>query len=375
MVLGAFFDLGLDPKAVAREINKLKLPEKPVLKVRKGSVQGLSGTVATVQSGKKHKSDHRSFTQIKSMIKRSTLSSFVKEKSIRVFTLIGKIEARIHGVPLEKIHFHEIGAVDSIVDIVGISVCFEMIGPVKTYFSKIPMGSGTVRASHGVLPLPAPATALILKGMPVYGIDSLQELVTPTGAAIAKVFADGFVDLPPMTLQDVGTGLSKTGFKNIPGILRIFLGDQLEAHEHDRVGVVEANIDNMNPEFYGHIQEILFVNGALDVTLTPVIMKKGRPGQIISVICDPAKLKRIESLLLTHTTTIGSRHWFAYRRKLKRDSVKAKTPYGPVMAKRIGYEDGEWLTPEYEDLKKISQKSGIPIQKLYISLTAYLNKN
>ena len=375
MVLGAFLDSGANLRYINDQIASLKLAEKPFVSAKKSTIHGLTGTEATVKIKKAGKGHRRSYSEIKSLIKRARLSPFVKEKALKMFALIGKVEAGIHNVPISKIHFHEIGAADSISDIVGVAACFEQLSPAKIFFSKIPLGGGTVKSEHGTLPLPAPAAVEILAGIPVYGVDSHRELVTPTGAAIIKTFADGFVDFPTMTIDQIGTGLSKGIFHEVPGVLRIFSGTELAKPNRDSVYVVEANIDNMNTEFYGYIQDLLFTKGALDATLIPVIMKKGRPGHIISVICDSTRLQQIQDLLLNETSTIGVRYWETQRKKLPREIVKVKTPFGVLRAKKVTHNYWDTFYPEYEDLKEIARRENIPLQKVHARVFAFLNKS
>jgi len=301
------------------------------------------------------------------------LSEEIKSSSLNIFKLIGQVESGIHGIPLEKIHFHEIGAVDSITDIITVCACFDMLKPAKVFFSKLPMGGGTIKSAHGPLPLPAPASSHMLKGIPVYGIDVSEELVTPTGAAIVKTFADGFIDFPSMTLEKVGTGLGKRKFGGLPGILRIFQG-KTDKKEQDNVYIIEANIDDYMPEFFGHIFDVLLENGALDVTLTPVIMKKGRPGQTLSIICNAKDLSKLNDIVLCETSTIGIRYYPAQRKKLAREIISVKTPLGRINVKKSFTREGARLHPEYEDLKKIAKKRAISIGKAYTDIIAFLNK-
>ena len=375
MVLSAFIDLGVPVESINKAIARLNLPGKPKLMVQKKMVHHLSGSFATVKFPQNSKGKARGYSEIVKIIQKSKLNSYEKEKSILMFTLIGKAESKIHNLPLEKVHFHEIGAVDSIADIVGAAYCFSLFDPCGIYFSKIPLGGGVIKSGHGMLPLPAPAASLILKDTPVYGVDVDEELVTPTGAAIIKAFAGGFQEFPSMKLEKVGTGIGKRRFEKLPGILRIFLGKSDEVFEEDRVIVIEANIDNFNPEFYGYVSKLLFEKGAIDVTITPTIMKKGRPGNILSVLSEPKNFNCISNVILAETSTIGLRYCEARRKKLKREELKVKTPFGTIRCKKIFYGEETSLYPEYEDLKRIAQNKKISLNKLNRDVISFLNSN
>jgi hypothetical protein len=289
-----------------------------------------------------------------------------------MFKLIAEAESKIHGINLEDVHFHEVGAADSIVDIVGVCTCFKMLSPCKVYFSELPVGAGTINSGHGPLPLPAPAAIDILRGSPVYGINEKKELITPTGAAIVKTFAEGFGEFPSIDLEKTGTGLSKNNFDSLPGLLRIFKGKLKESKDYDSVTVIETNIDDFDSEFYGHVQELLFSKGALDVTLAPIIMKKGRPGHTLSVICEIKDRESLTDSILAETSTTGLRYYEASRRKLKREIINAQTVHGLVKVKKIETANGPRFHPEYEDIRKIALEKSLPLQTIYNDVIASL---
>lgn len=364
MVLAAFIDLGIPCDKINSELSKLGLLEEPSVRSKKKS-KILTGTVAEVIFDKTAKATGRSYMDIKNMLTRSGLDDFVKQKSLSMFKAIGQAEAEVHGVPLEKIHFHEIGAVDSIADIVGSAFCFSVYRDHDIYFSKLPVGNGTVETQHGPLPLPAPAAAILLEGVPVYGIDCSEELITPTGAAIVKEFAGGYTSFPPLTLNRSGTGFAKNALANLPGVLRIFEGSNEDDFDNDTVLLIEANIDDFNPEFYGFVQSRLLDAGALDVTITPVIMKKGRPGNTLSVLCKREDFEKISGLVLSQTSTIGIRYNECGRKKLKREDIRIDTPFGAIRAKKVFLGRSYRIHPEFEELKRISLEKGLPILEVH----------
>lgn len=364
MTLAAFIDLGVSLKTLNKALDALRLPEKPRILAKRTSLSSIFGTNARIVFQQKGTPKQRGFKEISRIIKNSRLNSFVKEKSLEMFKLIGSAESKIHGIPLHKVHFHEIGAVDSICDIVAIAECFRNFRGSRVYFSKIPLGSGTVKTAHGRLPLPAPAALEILKGIPAFGVEVNLEMVTPTGAAVVKTFADGFVEFPPMKLEKIGLGFSKNT-RGLP--LRISLGTPLKRSES--VCVIETNIDNMTGEQFGYIQDLLFERGALDAVITPILMKKKRPAHTLSVICNPSKLNTLAKTILKETTSIGLRYYTAERKVLKRESIIMKTPYGIIRAKKI-YGKNIRIEPEYEDISKIAKKTRTPFHIMRMRIEA-----
>ena len=371
MVLGAFADLGVDMGLVKGELCKIPLT-------------GFDITVNTVcRSGITAKDLHvnliggeapsRNYAQIKSLIKKSGLSPFVKGAGLGIFEKIAKAEAKIHDTPLEKVHFHEVGGVDSLVDILGAAISMEFLSIKKVISSKIPLGTGFVSCSHGNLPVPAPATLSILKGAPVYGTQIPHELTTPTGAAIISFFADSFGPIPDMLINKIGYGAGKREHETRPNILRIITGSAALNSgycQDDEVVVLETIIDDMNPEIYGFLMERLFEAGALDVVWIPAFMKKNRPGTIVQVLCPMELQEAITALILTETTSSGLRHYTVGRKKLPRKMLKIDTQFGKVEVKAMVDPKGVvQIVPEYEVCKKIAKKKNVPIKTVYAIIT------
>ena len=316
---------------------------------------------------------HRHYGDIKSMIEECSLPPRVRQISLAIFDQVACAESRIHGVEKTRVHFHEVGAVDSIVDIVGTALCLEYLSIDTVLSSKLPLGKGFVDCRHGTLPIPAPATIEILKDVPVYGSGIPSELVTPTGAAIIKALAKDFVDIPPMRIEKIGYGAGSQNLQNRPNLLRVMTGrmqaqfdeDTMQLLE-DTVGVIEACVDDMNPEIFGYLMERLFDDGALDVYWIPVFMKKNRPGTLIQVLCTMDKKTAVIQRILSETTSTGVRFHSAQRAKLLREIVTVSTTLGDVQMKKITDLDGKTrLVPEYESCKKIALTRKMPIKKVY----------
>jgi hypothetical protein len=281
-----------------------------------------------------------------------------------MFEKLAAAESKIHGCPKHHVHFHEVGGVDAIVDIVGTALCVDYLKVETVFVSKVPLGTGFVHCAHGVLPVPAPATAEILKDIPVYGTDIPCELVTPTGAAIITTLASSFGPMPGMRISQTGWGAGSRDLDRIPNLLRIFLGEP--AGLSDTVSVIETTIDDMNPEVFGFLMERLFEDGALDVCLIPVFMKKNRPGTLLQVLCGHHVKEALISRILTETTTLGVRCFEAQRRILKRESVRLETEFGEVTAKKIHSPDGRTrIVPEYDVCRRIARDRNIPIRTVY----------
>jgi len=316
---------------------------------------------------------HRHYGDIKSMIDNCSLAPRVRQTSLAIFDQIADAESKIHGVEKADVHFHEVGAIDSIVDIVGTALCLEYLGIDTILSSKIPLGKGFVECQHGTLPIPAPATMEILKDVPVYGAGISEELVTPTGAAIIKALAKDFVDMPHMTVEKIGYGAGSRHYQNRPNLLRVLTGQvpalsdmNLQEFPADTVVVVETCVDDMNPEIFGYLMERLFDDGALDVYWIPVFMKKNRPGTLIQVVCSMDKRTIVVDRILSETTSTGVRFHPIQRAKLMREIVTISTTFGDVLMKKITAPDGNTrLVPEYESCRKIALAHKIPIKKVY----------
>ncbi|MBC2714498.1 MAG: nickel pincer cofactor biosynthesis protein LarC [Desulfobacteraceae bacterium] len=318
----------------------------------------------------------RDYAIIREMIGRSSLNGAVKDLSLEMFEKLALAESKIHGCRKEHVHFHEVGGVDAIIDVVGTALCVDYLGLKKIFASKIPLGNGFVNCSHGKLPVPAPATIEILINIPVYGTDVPFELVTPTGAAIVSTLAESFGKMPDMLVSKIGYGSGTRDLETIPNLLRIFLGKSLS--QSDTVTMIETSIDDMNPEVYGFLMERLFGDGALDVYLVPVFMKKNRPGTLLQVLCHHSKKETLIRRILTETTTLGVRYFDVERRLLEREAVTIETGYGPVSAKKVITPDGRFrIVPEYEVCRAIARKKNIPIRTVYEKISQHaenLNK-
>ncbi|MDR1171039.1 MAG: nickel pincer cofactor biosynthesis protein LarC [Bacteroidales bacterium] len=325
-------------------------------------------------------SGHRNLGDIGKIILESDLSDRVKTMSMDIFRIVARAEAKIHGKPLEEVHFHEVGAVDSIVDIVGAAICIDYLAPDRIIASPVEMGGGFVNCAHGVFPVPAPATLEIMKGNPMKLGAVPFETATPTGVAILAALVDEFTETPAFTIVKTGYGIGHRDTE-IPNVLRVCIGETGEAHPDNRVGqatgktvdavVMECNIDDMNPERYAYVMERLFEAGADDVYLQNIMMKKSRPAVMLSVLCDPGKIPAVEHLLFTETSTLGVRCKCVRKTMLDRRTATIDTPWGPVRIKEAYYQGKKLKTkPEYDDCAAIARKHGISIEKAYL----YINR-
>jgi pyridinium-3,5-bisthiocarboxylic acid mononucleotide nickel chelatase len=360
MTLAALLDLGLPQEKLERELAKLDLHNFS-LGIFRGSRSGIAAMGLEVKIGS-HEEHHRHFHDIRKMIETSSLKQSVKETSLAIFQRLAEAEAKVHGQKMEEVHFHEVGAVDSIVDIVGTAIGIDHFAAIRVFSTELPMGRGFVQCQHGRLPLPAPATLEILKGYPLRNVDVEGELVTPTGAAILAVLSSGVNPLSAFKVAQVGYGMGKKEFPDRPNLLRLVLGETVEAYPTDQVVVLEANIDDMNPEFYDYLMERLFEHGSLDVSLSPLLMKKSRPGTLLRVIGEEADAEELSELILRESTTLGVRRYVVGRKKLPREVSEVETKYGKV---RIKVSGEMRFQPEYEDCKRIALEKGIPIQEVY----------
>ncbi|MGA3206220.1 MAG: nickel pincer cofactor biosynthesis protein LarC [Syntrophales bacterium] len=373
MILGALIDAGADLHELESELSKLKISGFTV-KAEKTTRMGLSGTRFFVDADDSHAERH--LTDIEKIMDKSDLSDEIKAKAKAIFHDLAHVEAKIHNTNPGDVHFHEIGGLDSIVDVVGSLVIMKMLGIETVYASRIPVGTGFVECDHGVLPLPAPATLELLKGIPVYASSIEKELVTPTGIAILKHVVQNFGTIPEMKIENAGYGAGSRDLK-IPNLLRVWIGeyDVKPEYEEDEVILIETNIDNMNPEILGYALERLLERGALDVFMTPVFMKKNRPGTLVSILITPDKLNEALSVVFAETTSLGVRFQRLTRRKLPRELITVETSFGPVRVKvsHTGMEK-RILSPEYEDCREIAIRKGIPLRKVYEEAQAAAEK-
>lgn len=367
MILGSLVDLGVDVKLIRKELKKINLKGYKLTshQVKRNGIMGTKVYVVIDPSIQK-RNQARSFTDIKKLIVKSSLSENVKTDSIEIFRRIGTVEAKIHGTSLDKIHFHEIGAIDSIVDIVGGAICMSLLNIDIVFSSALNTGEGLINCEHGTIPIPAPATLKLLEGIPCYSSGTKNELTTPTGAAFIGYYGSKFGSLPKMNIMKSGYGAGSHEIKEIPNLLRVVLGEVLIPSKIITMKVIETNIDDMNPEFYDHIMSQLLIAGAADVFLTAVHMKKNRPGTLLTTVVSNDKFHSIVQIILEETSTFGIRHYDVVRTELKRENKLIKTPFGKVRIK-IGTFAGSRLTvsPEYEDCKKLALKKGIPVKRVY----------
>jgi hypothetical protein len=364
MILGALIDAGLDLHQLNEELKKLKLGGY-TLNTEKTTRQGISGTRFSVDADDDHVERH--LKDIEKILDHSDLGDDIKDRSKAIFRELADVEAKIHNCSPGEIHFHEIGAMDSIIDTVGSLLGLKLLGIEAVYASRIPVGAGFVECDHGTLPLPAPAALELLKGIPIVASSMEKEIVTPTGIAILKNVAKSFGVMPEMKVDCIGYGAGSREMK-IPNLLRVWIGDSEEnqEYEEDEVILIETNIDDMNPEFFGYTSEKLLERGALDVFMTPIFMKKNRPGTLLSVLISPDTLDEMLSIIFAETTSLGIRIHRLDRKKLPREILTVDTTFGCVRVKvsRVGQEIKN-ISPEYEDCKEIAATLGIPLRKVY----------
>lgn len=363
MILGAMIDAGLSPGGLREELKKLQL-QNVSLKIKKVLKGGISATQVMVQ-GKDEKRHSRSLKEILQIIDRSRLDSEVKEKSRDVFQRIASVEARIHRRPVEEIHFHEIGGLDSVVDIAGAVWGFRELEIERLYVSRVNVGTGFVRCEHGLLPVPAPATLALMKGKPIYSSGVETELLTPTGAALLTSFGSEFGRMPNIQVERIGYGAGRSDFPHL-NVLRLIIGEEEHVDGREKVLVVETNIDDMNPQLYDYIMERLFAMEAQEVFLTPIFMKKNRPAILLTVICSGEKLSSVIDFLIRETTTIGLRWREEERSCADRKMVSLGTRYGDIRFKWAQWK-GERvnLSPEYEDCKRLALKKGVSLKEVF----------
>jgi uncharacterized protein (TIGR00299 family) protein len=360
MTLAALMALGLPKEKLLQELKKLSV-ENYSVEIFSGSRSGIAALGVDVKVGHQHH-HHRHFSDIRAMIQESALEEKVKGISLGIFQRLAEAEARVHNKTVDDVHFHEVGAVDSIVDIVGTAIGIAHFAPDRIFSSELPMGRGFVNCQHGRLPLPAPATVEVLKGYPVKNVDVEGELVTPTGAAIVAFLSSGVATWPNGVIHAVGYGMGKKEFPDRPNLLRLVFGEASGVYMTDRAIVLEANIDDMNPEFYGFLMERLFAEKALDVSLSHLLMKKTRPGTLLRVIAEEADAEKLTDVILRETTTLGVRTYPVMRKKLAREVKEIQTKYGMVRVKISG---AIRFQPEYEDCKRIALERNVPIQEVY----------
>jgi pyridinium-3,5-bisthiocarboxylic acid mononucleotide nickel chelatase len=367
MTLGALVAAGVDPSELKEQISLLGVGGYEI-GFEQVDRSGIGATRAVVTLTR-HEHHHRHLSDIHEIINSSRLADTVKRRAARVFEKLAEAEAKVHQVPVEKIHFHEVGAVDAIVDVVGACVGFELLKVERFICSALHVGSGTIEMAHGRFPVPPPAVAELLRGAPVYSTDIRGELVTPTGAAIVATLCESFGPLPPMRVERTGYGAGAREYPNFPNVLRLLVGESEGAEgverspRDEKLLMIETNVDDSSPQLVGNLMERVLAAGALDCYFTPVQMKKNRPGVLISILCRPADRESMFALLFEETTTIGARGYEVERRALERQTVKVKTEFGPVDVK-VARAGGRVVgaTPEYEDCRAASARAGVSLR-------------
>ena len=367
MTVGALIDAGAPSAAVIDALESLSTGAR--FEVEKTSRSGLAASKFRVLLSEEPQK-HRHLSHILTMIDHSGISARAKHDAAAVFQRLAEAEASVHGVSIEKVHFHEVGAADSIADIVGACVALDLLHVDEVCSSAINVGSGTVMTEHGVLPIPAPATANLLVGKPIYARGPAMELTTPTGAAIAATLASTFGVMPPMRISSIGHGAGDRDFKESPNVLRVLIGERTGAPESTVVSVIEANIDDSSPQVLGYALERLMEAGALDASLSPLQMKKNRPGSLLRVIAKPHDQELLAQLIFAETSTLGLRIYTAERRIEERRVVEVETPHGKIRIKVSGHGH---FAPEYEDCRAIAARTGTPLPDvLAAAQSAYL---
>ena len=369
MMIGALIDVGFPVGELRRALQSLPL-EGYTLEATREERNHLFGTRFKVTVSR-NSQPHRRFSDIRDLIRAGNLSPSVRDKSIAIFESLALEEGKIHGCPAEEVHFHEVGAVDSIVDVVGTVLGMEYLGIVTACASSLPLGSGFVETAHGRIPLPAPATVALLKGIPVHDSGLKEELVTPTGAALVKGLVHSFGTLPPMVIEKVGYGVGSRNLTDRPNLLRILIGREQGSANEETVLVLESNLDDTNPEWLGFLMERLFEAGALDVVFSPGYMKKNRPAVLVHVVGKPLHKDQLTDILFSESTTLGVRFHYTQRRILERSFTEIDSPWGRMKVKKVSRPDGSFhLLPEFEECRRIAKEKGLPLRDFYSWVTA-----
>jgi len=369
MIIGALLDAGLKIEILKKELKKLGLSGYQ-LEVNKVTKKGISASQFKVKI--REKGVERRFKDILNIIEKSSLAKEIKDEVKKIFFRLAKVESKIHQKDMDKIHFHEIGGLDSIIDITSAVIGIKASGINEIYTSALPLGKGFVECAHGILPLPAPATLELLKDIPTYSGGIESEMVTPTGAAIISTLTKGFGERPLMKIEKIGYGAGEKEFP-IPNLLRISIGEKIlkdkdlgDDYISDKAILIETNIDDMNPEFYDYIMDKLFSRGALDIFLIPIQMKKNRPAHILNIMVYEQNLKEVLEILFTESTTLGVRFREVKRLRLSQQNFMAETKYGKIKVK-VGIFKGNIknVAPEYEDCKKMAKRHQVPLKEIY----------
>jgi pyridinium-3,5-bisthiocarboxylic acid mononucleotide nickel chelatase len=360
MILGAMVAAGVDTSVLTDQLALLGASNYEI-RFETVNRSGISATYARIRVETEHA--HRHLGDIIQIIDNSRLSDTVKKRAAAIFSRLAEAEARVHNEPVEKIHFHEVGALDAIIDVVGAAVCFELLGIERFACSALHVGSGTVEMAHGRFPVPPPAVVELLKGAPVYSTDIKGELVTPTGAAIISTVCTEFGSIPKMKLETTGYGAGTREYVKFPNVLRVLIGeDETTTTVNERLWMVETNVDDLSPQIFGHVMERALETGALDCYFTPIQMKKSRPGVLLSILCRDADRDALSQMIFAETTTLGVRSYEVERRALERETVRVETQYGPIDVK-VARMNGRVVNrmPEYEQCREAARAANIPL--------------
>ena len=363
MILGALVAAGADPQELKAQLSLLSVDGFSIdFETVKKS--GLSATYARVQTAHEHK--HRHLADIRKLIDDSRLSDRVKERATAIFRRLAEAEARVHNEPIEHVHFHEVGALDAIVDVVGAAICFDLLKIDRFVSSPIHVGSGTVEMAHGRFPVPPPAVTELLKGVPFYSTEIKGELLTPTGAAIITTVCAEYGPIPKIVAEQSGYGAGTREYDNFPNVLRVMIGQSEAANEsEEKLWMIETNIDDVSPQIIGHVMDRAFELGARDCYFTAVQMKKNRPGVLLSILCDGDQKELMMELLFTETTTLGARSYEVARRALERKVVSVETLYGPIDVK-VANLNGRVVNamPEFEQCREAAQRANVALKEV-----------
>jgi pyridinium-3,5-bisthiocarboxylic acid mononucleotide nickel chelatase len=361
MILGAMVAAGVDPRILREQLSLLGV-EGFSVEFETVNRSGLSATYARVKAAHQH--THRHLADILKIIFASGLSEGVKQRAAKIFGRLAEAEARVHNEPVDHVHFHEVGALDAIVDVVGASICFELLAIDHFVCSPLHVGSGTVEMAHGRFPVPPPAVTELLRGVPFYSTEIAGELLTPTGAAIITTVADEYGAIPQMVVEQVGYGAGTREYDKFPNVLRVLLGEaNSNTATDERLWMIETNIDDLSPQIVGHVMDRVFELGALDCYFTPVQMKKNRPGVLLSILCGKREKEAMMRLVFTETTTLGVRSYEVERRALERTIVSVETRYGPIDVK-VAHLNGQVVNemPEFEQCRRAAKDADVPLK-------------
>jgi uncharacterized protein (TIGR00299 family) protein len=362
MILGAMVAAGVDPQQLTDQIALLGV-QGYTIEFQAVDRSGIGSTYARVHTAHEHA--HRHLSGILKIIYDSRLSGGVRDRAAKIFSRLAEAEARVHNEPVEKVHFHEVGALDAIIDVVGAAICFELLGIERFVCSPLHVGSGTVNMDHGRFPVPPPAVTELLKGVPFYSTDIPGELLTPTGAAILTTVCTEYGPIPEMKLEQTGYGAGTREYEKFPNVLRVLVGNAEQRGTDERLWMLETNMDDISPQILGHVMDRAFELGALDCYFTSVHMKKNRPGVLLSLLCRDQQKAKLSEMLFAETTTLGLRAYEVERRALDRAIVRVETQYGPIDVK-VAQLNGHVIKemPEYEQCREAARKAGVPLREV-----------